>query len=87
MSNFISLRKWLKSSNDNLKMYKKGTRGIYCTKDIKEGDIIMKISPKYIIEFSKIYNKISEKLYNKNSYIATYLFIKASFIKNKLINK
>ena len=78
MSNFISLRKWLKSSNDNLKMYKKGTRGIYCTKDIKEGDIIMKISPKYIIEFSKIYNKISEKLYNKNSYIATYLFIKAN---------
>lgn len=78
MNNFKSLRHWLKTSDDNLKMYKRGSRGIYCTKDITEGEIIMKIPPKFIIELSKIDNKISEKLYNKNSYIATYLFIKAN---------
>ena len=76
MDSFKSLRQWLKTDSDNLKMYKRGTRGIYSTKDIKEGDVIIKIPSKYIIEFSKIYNKISQKLYNKNSYVATYLFLK-----------
>lgn len=78
MSNFNSLKKWLKLENDNLRMYKKDSRGIYSTKDIKKDDIIIRIPSKYIIEFSKIdNNKLSSMLYNKNSYVATYLLLKA----------
>ncbi len=81
MNNFDKLKKWLQLSNDNLRMNKDGFRGIYSTKDIKKNDIIMKIPKKYIIQFSDI-NKgdnhiISEKLYNTNSLVASYLLEKS----------
>ena len=81
MNNFVKLRKWLQLSNDNLRMNKDGFRGIYSTKDIKKNDIIIKIPKKYIIQFSDI-NKgdnriISEKLYNTNSLVASYLLEKS----------
>ena len=76
---FMKLQSWLKLENDNVRMYDKDSRGLYSTHDIKKDDIIMKIPSKYIIEFSNINkSKIVDKLYNKNSYVATYLLIKAN---------
>lgn len=78
MDNFNKLKKWLKLENDNLRMNEDGFRGIYSIKDINKGDIIMKISDKYLIEHSNINkNHLSNKLYNSNSLIATYMLLQS----------
>ena len=50
MYKFNILKKWLNMQNDNLKMYKRHIRGIYSTHDIKNGDYILVIPSKYIIQ-------------------------------------
>ena len=87
MKKFNNLRKWLKLDKDDLRMYENGSRGLYSIKDIKNGDIIMKIPQKYIIQFSIIdKNDFSHNmnLYNTNSFVASHLLTnelkKKSFI-------
>ena len=78
MDSFILLKKWLNVTNDNICMFNKESRGLYCKKDIKKNEIIMKIPSKYIIHYSKIENKyISKKIYNTNSLVASYLYMKS----------
>ena len=50
MDSFNKLRTWLKVKNDNLRMLEKDSRGLYSTKDIKKGTVIMQISSKYLVE-------------------------------------
>jgi len=78
MNNFNNLRKWLQLEDDNIRMFKKESRGLYSINDIKEGERIMEIPEKYILELSKIKNpKILEKLNNTNSYVAFYLLLES----------
>jgi hypothetical protein len=78
MDKFSKLKLWLNMQNDNLSMYDKGSRGIYSIKDIKDGEVILQIPSKYIIEYSKVSNNsISSKLNNSNSLIALYLLLKS----------
>lgn len=78
MNNFNKLKKWLNKDKDNLRMFNKESRGIYSIKDIKSGERILEIPEKYMLEFSKIDNtKLSNKLYNTNSYVAYYLLLES----------
>jgi hypothetical protein len=86
MENFKKLKKWLKLEDDHLEMYDRPMRGIYSKKDIKKGDYIVEIPSKFIIHYSDIKdNVLEEKLNNRNSDIARYLFLqenkKKSFYK------
>ena len=78
MEKFNKLKLWLNMQNDNLRMYSKGSRGIYSINDIKNNEVILQIPSKYIIEYSKVSNNsISSKLYNSNSILALYLLMKS----------
>jgi histone-lysine N-methyltransferase SETD3 len=78
MYKFNILKKWLNMQNDNLKMYKRHIRGIYSTHDIKNGDYILVIPSKYIIQYSDIKDDYLEnKLKNTNSDIAKYLLLES----------
>ena len=86
MEQFKNLKKWLKMENDSLRMYNRPIRGIYSTKDIKNGSHILNIPSKYLIEKSKTQNKtLEKKLRNSNSDMASHLFLesqkKKSFYK------
>ena len=75
MENFKKLKKWLNLENDHLEMYDRPMRGIYSKKDIKKGDYIVEIPSKFIIHYSDIKDSVlEEKLNNRNSDIARYLF-------------
>jgi len=78
MDKFSKLKLWLNMQNDNLRMYDKGSRGLYSINDIKNNEVILQIPSKYIIEYSKVSNNsISSKLYNSNSVLALYLLLKS----------
>ena len=78
MDKFSKLKLWLNMQNDNLRMYNKGSRGIYSINNIKDNEVILQIPSKYIIEYSKVSNNsISSKLYNSNSVLALYLLLKS----------
>lgn len=73
MNSFEKLKKWLKIK-DNIKMYDRPQRGLYSIKELKKGEIIIKIKSKYLLEYSSIYvlypiSNINER----NSLIAFYL--------------
>jgi hypothetical protein len=78
MEQFQKLKKWLKMENDSLRMYNRPIRGIYSTKDIKNGSHILKIPSKYLIEKSRTQNKtLEKKLKNSNSDMAGHLFLES----------
>ena len=55
-------------------MYDRPERGLYTTKDIKNGDIIIKIKSQYLLEYSYVYSKYPiSNINDRNSIIAFYL--------------
>ena len=92
MNNFDILKKWLKIKDDNLQMFEKGSRGLFSTKDINKGDIIMQIPLKYLIELSTIEKSIKSMksmksikcdFNNTNSTIASYILLESLNKKSK----
>jgi len=83
MDSFNKLRTWLKLKNDNLRMLEKDSRGLYSTKDIQKGTIIMQIPSKYLIELSPIEKIIKDDFNNSNSTIASYLLLESLNEKSK----
>lgn len=92
MNHFDSIKKWLKIKNDNLQMFQKGSRGLFSTKDINKGDIIMQIPVKYLIELSSIEKSIKSMISmismksnfnNSNSTIASYILLESLNEKSK----
>jgi len=73
MDSFEKLKKWL-HIKDNIKMYNRPERGLYTTKEIKKGEIIIKIKSKYLLEYSSIYALYPiSNINERNSLIAFYL--------------
>lgn len=73
MNSFENLKKWL-NIKDNIKMYNRPQRGLYTTKEIKKGEIIIKIKSKYLLEYSSIYASYPiSNINERNSLIAFYL--------------
>ena len=86
MNNFDILKKWLKIKNDNLQMFEKGSRGLFSTKDINKGDIIMQIPIKYLIELSTVKKSMKNMkcdFNNTNSTIASYILLESLNEKSK----
>jgi len=83
MNSFDKLRTWLKVKNDNLRMLEKDSRGLYSTKDIQKGDIIMQIPSKYLVELSNVEKSIKIDFNNSNSTIAAYLLLESLNEKSK----
>lgn len=73
MNSFENLKKWL-HIKDNIKMYDRPERGLYTTKEIKKGEIIIKIKSNYLLEYSSIYAKYPiSNINERNSLVAFYL--------------
>lgn len=83
MDSFDKLRTWLKVKNDNLRMFEKNSRGLYSTKDIQKGSIIMQIPSKYLLELSIVEKIIKDDFNNSNSSIAAYLLLESLNEKSK----
>ena len=89
------LQKWLpkscKLNNFELKLNNNNIRGVYCKKDIKEDDLIIKIHLKYLITVekcknNKIINKYFNNLYkniHNNSLIALFLLLESKNTNSK----
>ena len=65
-------------------MLEKGSRGIISTKDIKKGDVIMRIPNKYIIDLTICRKLVPYNFDNSNSNIATYILSESLNKRNKL---
>lgn len=73
MGSLNRLKKWL-GIKDTLKMFERDERGIYTTEPIKEGNIVIKIKSKYLLEYQQIYKIYSiDDIEEANSLVAFYL--------------
>ena len=73
MNSFNELKVWL-GINDNIKLYERPERGLYSTINIKTNKEIIKIKPKYLIEYQQIYKKYPiDEIEEVNSLVAFYL--------------
>jgi len=73
MGTLNRLKKWL-GIKDTLKMFERDERGIYTTEPIKEGNIVIKIKSKYLLEYQQIYQIYTiDDIEEANSLVAFYL--------------
>lgn len=73
METFVKLKKWL-GINDKLGLFDRDERGIYTTESIVKGSIIIKIKPKYLLEYQQIYSIYPiDNIIEANSLVAFYL--------------
>lgn len=73
MNSLNRLKKWL-GIKDTLKMFERVERGIYTTQPIKEGNIVIKIKSKYLLEYQQIYTIYPiDEIEEANSLVAFYL--------------